>query len=77
MKGKLNPFSIYLLKPNVTPVQALEPENPLKEMKGDKLPQGSILFVNDGKPKPTWWSEYLDTLRAGAQIIPMHDRLGG
>jgi uncharacterized protein (TIGR04141 family) len=69
MAKRLNPFSIYLLKPNTVPMDALEADHPLKDMGGANVPKDALLFVHDGKPKPIWWSEYFGIKKRLFQVL--------
>ena len=62
-------FSIFLLKPNIGPADALEPEHNLEPETGvTKLPQGSLVFILDSLPYEPWWRGFFGILRPLSQV---------
>jgi uncharacterized protein (TIGR04141 family) len=58
MKPKTHAFSIYLLKKNVEPLDALSDEHELEPAKASNLPPDSELYLLEGEAD-LWWAVYL------------------
>lgn len=79
--SKSRPFSIYLLKPEFDAGNALVDDHRLGEVVGGTMPQGSSLFVLDGKPSDPWWKSYFgvqmplrQTSKSALLFLPVDDR---
>ena len=80
MKSKT--FSIYLLKIDFTPDNALKNEHPLgSPIQATKLPPGSRMYLLDSIPHPPWWKDYWgvieqikQSLKGAIVFIPNNDR---
>lgn len=79
---KAHSFSIFLLKKDFDPSNALKEENNLHtDVAGDSLPEGAVLFVLDNLPRPPWWKSYfglqkdLNQVSKGALVfVPARER---
>jgi uncharacterized protein (TIGR04141 family) len=58
MKLRTHPFSIYLLKKGVEPLDALSDEHELEPAKANNLPHDSELYLLEGEAY-LWWAIYL------------------
>lgn len=80
--AKTRSFSIYLLKEDIEPKDALKKDNSLQAgIAGDQLPEGAVLYVLDSVPRPPWWKAYfgvqkdLNQVSKGALVfVPTKDR---
>lgn len=62
-------FSIYLLKPNIVPADALEQEHNLEpEIGATQLPPGSLVYILDSVPREPWWRGFFGIPRALSQV---------
>jgi uncharacterized protein (TIGR04141 family) len=56
---KTRSFSIFLLKEDATPDDALKDDNALNaNVAANNLPEGARLFLLDNPPNPPWWKAY-------------------
>jgi uncharacterized protein (TIGR04141 family) len=80
--AKSRSFSIFLLKPEYTPDNALKDEHDLNaRVFAGALPAGAVLYVLDSEPYSPWWRGYfgirkrLDHVSKGALVfIPVNGR---
>lgn len=80
--AKSRAFSIYLLKGEVTPENALEGDHPLSDnVTADDLPEDALIFILDGQPRPPWWRSYFriheqlnQSLKGALVFLPAGER---
>lgn len=58
MAAKSRPFTIYLLKTDYTPDNALRADHRLRVAEAHELPDTAQLYVLDAPPRPPWWRDY-------------------
>ncbi|HYG09221.1 MAG TPA: DUF6119 family protein [Pyrinomonadaceae bacterium] len=67
--AKTRSFSIFLLKEQIEPAQALASDNPLQAVTdATSLPEGSLLFVLDTPPRDPWWKGFFGIPKALPQM---------
>ena len=79
---KSRTFSIYLLKKDFTPDNALKDEHPFgNRVQATRLPTGSVMYLLDAIPYPPWWKDYWgvieqieQSLKGAIVFIPSNDR---
>lgn len=67
-KNKVRSFSIYLLKKGYDATNTLEDEHDLQLEKAINLPEGALLYIQDGEEYPPWWRGYFGIVRDLKQV---------